>query len=75
MSSGEKLKCLRGKKSRAEIADQAGISVSSYTKYERNERIPRDEVKIRLAAIFGVSVQSLFFEQTVHEPRTAGREQ
>jgi len=29
--------------------------------YERDERTPRDEVKIRLAKFFGVSIQDLFF--------------
>lgn len=70
MNIGEKMRRLRGKRSRAEIAEKAGISVSSYTKYERNERVPRDEVKIRLAKIFGVSVQSIFFAPSVHETRT-----
>ena len=34
---------------------------SSYAMYERDERVPRDEVKVRISNFFGVSVQELFF--------------
>ncbi len=61
MSIGKKLISLRGKKSRVRVASDLGISVSAYTKYERNERIPRDEVKERIAKYYGKSVQNIFF--------------
>ena len=61
MTTGEKLVILRGKRSREEIAALAGVSVSSLVKYERNERVPRDEVKIKLANILGKSVSYIFF--------------
>ncbi len=32
-----------------------------YAMYERDERVPRDEVKVRISNFFGVSVQELFF--------------
>lgn len=34
---------------------------TSYAMYERDERVPRDEVKVRISNFFGVSVQELFF--------------
>lgn len=61
MKVGEKLRQLRGEKTQEEIARALGITKSSYAMYERGERVPRDEVKIRIAAFFGVSVQDLFF--------------
>lgn len=61
MKVGEKLRKLRGEKTQEEIARALGITKSSYAMYERGERVPRDEVKIRIAAFFGVSVQDLFF--------------
>lgn len=63
MSIGEKLKSLRGKTPKEQVAMAIGITVSSLTKYERNERVPRDEVKIRLAEIYGTSVQDIFFSR------------
>ena len=61
MTVGEKLKKLRGKATKKEIAEAVGISESAYVKYERDERVPRDEVKRKLATLFGVSVESIFF--------------
>lgn len=61
MSIGEKLRALRGSKSQAEIADLLHISKSAWAMYERNERVPRDELKISIAKFFGKTVQELFF--------------
>lgn len=61
MTFGEKLKKLRGERSQDEMAKELNITKSSLAMYERNERIPRDEVKIRIAEYFGESVQDLFF--------------
>lgn len=49
MAYNEQLKKLRGEKSQGEIAKQIGITKSSWSMYERGERIPRDETKIRIA--------------------------
>ena len=59
---GEKLRSLRGDKSADEVAKAIGISVSAVGMYEREERIPRDDIKIKLAEYFGASVQAIFFE-------------
>lgn len=52
---------LRAGKPRAEVATDLGISVSALTMYETGARIPRDEIKIKLAAYYGKSVQEIFF--------------
>ena len=44
-----------------ELAAKAGTSKSAISMYERGERVPRDEIKIRLARYFGVSVEELFY--------------
>lgn len=62
MTPGEKLRNLRGTKSKAEIAKEIGVSESSYIKYERNERVPSDEVKKKLANCLNASVSFIFFE-------------
>ena len=61
MSIGAKLKQLRGKKSITEVAKAIGVTRSSYVKYERNERHPRDEIKVKIAHYYGKSVESIFF--------------
>lgn len=61
MTSGEKLRKLRGKKTKAEVAKAIGVSESSYVKYERDERTPSDFVKQKIADYFGRSVGYIFF--------------
>ena len=58
---GKKLREIRGNRSAQTVAKETGISVSAVFMYEAGERMPRDEVKIRLASYYGVSVGSLFF--------------
>lgn len=60
---GKKIRELRGEKSAPEVAKAIGTSVSAISMYESGERIPRDEVKIKLARYFGVSIESLFFAE------------
>lgn len=63
MPYNEQLKILRGKNSQDEIARQIGITKSSWAMYERGERVPRDEIKIKIANFFGKTVQEIFFGQ------------
>lgn len=66
MSCGERLKLLRGEKTQATVTKDLGISKSAWAMYERNERVPRDDLKIRIAKYFGVSVQDIFFANFEH---------
>ena len=61
MSIGEKLKRLRGSKSRAEVANALGIALSTLTMYENNNRVPRDEIKVRISKYYGTPIEELFF--------------
>lgn len=63
MSIGTKLKALRimKKSTQQEAAANIGITKSALAMYERDERIPRDEIKIRIADYYGETVQSIFF--------------
>ena len=58
---GKKLIELRGDKTQVQVAKDLGISDSAISAYEQGVRIPRDEVKIRIAAYYGVTVGSIFF--------------
>ena len=57
-----KLKELRGDRPRDKVAADIGISSSALGMYECGKRVPRDEIKIKLAAYYNVTVQQLFFE-------------
>ena len=61
MSVGMKLKALRGKRTQKEVANEVGITKSALAMYERDKRVPRDEIKVKLAAFYGETVQSIFF--------------
>lgn len=67
MPFGNVLKQLRGNKSQELVAKEIGVTKSSWAMYERNERVPRDEIKIRIANYFGKSVQEIFFGQQEHK--------
>ena len=56
----EKLIELRGNRTQEEVAKALGVSVSALSMYEQGNRIPRDEIKIRMAEYYGISLESLF---------------
>ena len=66
MEIAEKLVKLRGEKSREEVANAVGVSVSAISMYENGERVPRDDIKIRIAEYYNKSVQEIFFEPKCH---------
>lgn len=63
MSIGTKLRALREQKQKTQqqVADDLNITKSALAMYERNRRVPRDKVKVRIATYYGESVQSIFF--------------
>lgn len=63
---GRKLAHLRGERSRQQVADEVGVSLSAILMYENGHRIPKDEIKIRLAEYYKVSVEDLFFSPHSH---------
>ena len=56
-----RLVALRGQLSREQVAKDLNISVSAIAMYETGARIPRDEIKKRIADYFQESVDSIFF--------------
>ena len=65
-TTGSILRELRGEKSQGEIATELGITKSSWAMYERDERIPRDEIKIKIAQYFNKPIQAIFYPQIEH---------
>lgn len=62
----EKLISARGKRSQKEVANAVNISVSALGMYESGQRVPRDDVKERLAKYYGMTVGFLFYDETSH---------
>lgn len=63
MNCAEKLKQLRIEKglTQGELAKILGIQPSSICMYEGGERIPRDEIKIKIAKYFNKTIDEIFF--------------
>ena len=55
------LKQLRGDKTQQEVANSIGVTTMAISQYESGERVPRDEIKIRLANYYDRTVEQLFF--------------
>ncbi len=63
---GDRLTKLRANVPRITVAAALGISESALAMYESGERLPRDEVKIKIAEYYQVSVGELFFGEEVN---------
>lgn len=63
---GNRLLRLRGEVPREVVAKEVGISVSAIGMYENGERIPRDDIKIRISKFYQKSVQEIFFDNERH---------
>ena len=63
---GTILRSLRENMTQERIAADLGITKSSWAMYERDQRVPRDEVKVRIANYFHKTVQEIFFAQDEH---------
>jgi len=58
---------MRGNRTKEEVAQQVNISIRALESYESGQRMPRDAVKLALAHCYGASVESLFFQDKLHE--------
>lgn len=56
----KKLIELRGDKTKEQVSRDLNISISALLAYEDEERIPRDEVKFRIANYYNTSMQNIF---------------
>lgn len=67
---GKTLKGLREQKgeSAEELSKALNISASAVAMYETGKRVPRDEIKIRIAEHFVVPVESIFFPNKSQVP-------
>lgn len=57
----ERLRALRGDRSITTVAADIGITPAALSNYEQGIRIPRDEIKARIAKYYKKSVDYIFF--------------
>jgi transcriptional regulator with XRE-family HTH domain len=58
---GKRLRALRGKKTLDEVAKALGVTSMAVSLWERGERIPNDDIKIKIAAYYNTTVTDIFF--------------
>ena len=60
---GKKIKELRTQRgvTSEEFGAAIGTSCSAVNMYECGQRVPRDDIKIKIAEFFGVTVESIFY--------------
>ena len=58
---GERLRKLRGSRTLDEVGAALGVTSMAVSLWERGERTPSDEMKMRLASYYRKSVNSIFF--------------
>ena len=61
---GKKIKEMRQQQglTAEELAKELGTSTSAVNMYECGQRIPRDEIKIRIAEFFGAPIEAIFYQ-------------
>lgn len=62
---GRKLRELRMEKNEtlAKASQRMGVTISALAMYERGERLPRDEIKVKIAHYFQKTVGEIFFAE------------
>lgn len=60
---GKRLRALRGDKTLEEVAKALKVTSMAVSLWERGERIPNDDIKIKIAAYYNTSVTALFFAE------------
>lgn len=71
---GNRIKTLREgrKETMQDLSKAVGTSESAIGMYESGQRVPRDEIKIRIAEHFTVPVEAIFFPREQHESCEVG---
>ena len=60
---GERLRELRGDYPLEYVGWKVGCTRQAICAYEKGIRMPKDETKVKLADLFGKTVQELFFDE------------
>lgn len=59
---GERLRRLRSSRTLAEVAKELGVTEMAVSLWERGERMPSDDMKVKIANYYRKSVTTIFFK-------------
>lgn len=62
LTIGQKLIKLRHDKEVEDVANAIGVSKQAIWNYENDKRIPRDDIKKKIADYYKTSVENIFFD-------------
>lgn len=64
----DNLKFLRKRKglTQTEVAKAINVGITTYNAWETGQNIPRDEMKVKIAEFYGLSVGYIFFKPIAH---------
>lgn len=64
----DNLKTLRERKglTQTAVAKALGVGTTTYHAWESGQNIPRDEMKVKIAEFYGLSVGYIFFKPIAH---------
>lgn len=64
----DNLKLLRERKglTQTAVSKALGVGVTTYNAWETGQNIPRDEMKVKIAEFYGLSVGYIFFKPITH---------
>ena len=60
---GKRLRKLRGSRTLDEVGETLGVTGMAVSLWERGERMPSDEMKVKIAAYYKKSIMSIFFKE------------
>lgn len=60
---GERLRELRGSRTLGDVASELGVTAMAVSLWERGERMPTDDMKVKIAAYYKQTVTSIFFKE------------
>lgn len=63
LTIGQKIRQLRGDMTQEKAASLIGVTKTALSMYENDERVPRDEIKKRIATVFGQTVGAIFYDE------------
>ena len=58
---GERLRALRGTKTLAEVGNDLNVTAMAISLWENGERMPSDDMKVKIAAYYNATVTEIFF--------------
>lgn len=67
---GKRLKALRGDRTLEKVGNDLNVTAMAVSSWELGKRVPSDDLKVKLASYYGVSLYDLFYAEKVNDTLT-----